>query len=269
MSRLLASPLIAIALVATAPAFPWVSGEAAAQSNNNDYTPLNSRIRRSRPLPLEPRSIWSPRELSDAQRSRSRTMVDQLARCLWNRSNENGLDLLSRTDFGFMTFSQIGLEGEEIGDNYAIDTCMSRVARNASSSVMLRFDAPSIRQWYIQAAYFDYYEDGPEWVQPGYTVAEREFPLSENDQPVQVAMAFADCMVAQDPFGADYLFRTAPDSDEEFAAIEALVPAMSPCLPQGQELEIDPRALRIWVGEGLWHASNNLVPADSEEEGGE
>lgn len=264
MRRAFAFMLVALALTVAAPALPWVDGMARAQGNDNDYTPLNSRIRRARPLPTEPRSIWQQRQLTDAQRARGRTRVDQLARCLWNTSNEDGLDLLRRTDFGFMSFEQIGIPNDEIGDHYVIDTCLTRVARNANSSVMLRFDAPSMRQWYIQAAYFDYYEDGPTWIRPGYSVDERSYPLSGDNIPVQVAMNFADCLVAQDPHGADYLFRTAQGSDEEMDAIRALVPAMSPCLPEGQEMEIDPNAIRVWVGEGLWHASNNLVPTTDE-----
>lgn len=267
MIRVLASFAIVMGLMAGLPAAPGLAVKAQAQDSHNDLddrTPLNSRIPRSRPLPTEPRSVWMPRQLSDAQRARGRTMVDQMARCLWGRSNEDGLDLLARTDFGFMSFEQIGIPTGEVSEHYAISTCLNRVARNANSGVMLRFDAPSMRRWYIQAAYFDRNEDGPEWIRPGYVVAEREYPLSGDNLPVQVAMNFADCLVVQDPHGADYLFRTAPGSDEEMAAIQGLIPAMQPCLPQGQQMEIDPYALRVWVGEGLWHASNNLVPAPTE-----
>ena len=81
-------------------------------------------------------------------------------------------------------------------------------------------------------------------------------------------MDFADCVVAQDPHGADFLFRTASDSDDEMAAIRGLVPSMSPCLPQGQELEINPAAVRSWIGEGLWHASNHNAPVEETPAGG-
>lgn len=262
------SSLVAISLAVTGAAPMLLSGdEARAQDSRNSRNasvPLNSRIPRSNPLPTEPRSIWQPRQLSDAQRSRGRTMVDQLARCLWNRSNEDGLDLLARTDFGFVAFEQIGIPTNEIADHYAISTCMNRVARNANSGVMLRYNAPSMRQWYIQAAYFDRNEDGPEWIRPGYVIAPREYPLSADNIGVQVAMGFADCLVSEDPHGADYLFRTAPETDEEMTAIQSLIPSMQPCLPQGQQMEIDPHSLRVWIGEGLWHASNNLVPAPAE-----
>ena len=262
MRALLALLTLALGMVAIAPALPVAGGAALAQGNTDERTPLNSRIPRSRPLPTEPRNVWQPRDLSDAQRARSRTMVDQLSRCLWNRSNEKGLDLLARTDFGFLSFDQIGVD--DVAEIYPIETCMGRVARNANSSIMLRYDAPSMRSWYLQAAYFDMFEDEPGWIRPGYVVAEREYPLSSDNAAVRTAMIFADCVVAQDPHGADYFFRTAAGSETEIAALQEIVPAISACLPQGQSMEIDPNAMRQWLGEGLWHAANNSYPAPAE-----
>jgi len=242
-----------------APAMP-----IAAQTNNNEYTPLGSRIRHSQPFPNEPRATFQPRQLNDVQRARSRTMVDQLSRCIWDRSNEKGLDLLARTDFGFGSFEQIGIASEDVMKLYPIQTCLYRVASSANSSVMLRATPAAVRRWYLQAAYLAKYKDGPSWLQPGAVVAERSYPLSSNRPDVQAALDFADCVVTQDPQDADFLFRTAPDSDDERAAIRSLVPSMSPCLAEGQQLEIDPTALRWWIGESLWHAANNLVPAPAQ-----
>tara|TARA_A100001391_G_scaffold53249_3_gene32530 strand:- start:66367 stop:67176 length:810 start_codon:yes stop_codon:yes gene_type:complete len=259
--RAFALTLCAALLLAFEPAVD--GGHAAqAQSNNNDYTPLNSRIRRSTPLPTEPRNVWQSRPLTDVQRARSNSMIDQMARCIWSRSNEMGLDFLARTDFGFTDFSEIGIEQGDVAKIYPIETCLSRVAQNANNSVMLRFDAANMRRWYLQAAYFDRFDDGPTWIQPGLSVGERNLPISADRPEVIAALAFADCVVAQDPYGADFFFRTAPRSDEELEVIQSLVPAMSVCLPEGQELEIDRDAMRQWVGEGLWHISGNLVPAD-------
>lgn len=269
MIRLLVSLLLMAALVATAPALPWVAGEAFAQSNDNDYTPLNSRIRRERQFPTEPRAASvDPSELSRFARRRNSNMVDYFARCIWNTSNENGLDLLARTDFGFRNWAQIGIERDEVRDHYPIRNCLRRVANQNFSGVRLSYTAESMRRWYIQAAYLDLYEDGPSWFLPGGELAEREYPLSERNPMVQVAMNLADCVVLGDPHGADLFYRTTPDSDEEFAALQALVPAIGPCIPQGQEFELDPFAMRVWIGEGLWHAANNLVPAGEAGQGG-
>jgi NADH-quinone oxidoreductase subunit G len=49
--------------------------------------------------------------------------------------------------------------------------------------------------------------------------------------------------VATDPFTADFFFRTETGSPEEQRALEVLGPLMNPCLPQGQQvqLQIPPR----------------------------
>ena len=187
----------------------------AAQANNNEYTPLGSRIRHSEPYPNEPRATFRVRQLNDAQRARSRTMVDQLSRCIWDRSNEKGLDLLARTDFGFTSFEQIGIASEDVMKLYPIDTCLYRVASSENSSVMLRATPVAVRRWYLQAAYFARYKDGPSWLQPGLVVAERSYPLSSDRADVHAVLDFADCVVAHDPYDADFLYRTAPDSDDE------------------------------------------------------
>lgn len=232
-----------------------------AQSNNNDYTPLNSRIRRDRQFPTEPRTLIDPRTISETGRARSQNMADQFAHCIWDRSNEDGLDLLARTDFGFMTFTQIGVDNERIAELYPVSTCLSRVANRQNTGVRLSYNAPSMRRWYLQAAYLETYPDGPSWVVPGHVVGERSYPLSANNAAVHTALNFADCVVGEDPHAADYFFRTNPDSPEQRTAIRQLTPALGPCLPDGQQIELNPADLRVWVGEALWHAARTIAPA--------
>jgi len=230
-----------------------------AQTNDNEYTPLGSRIRHDRAFPNEPRATFDRQAMSDAERERGRSMADMLARCMWNRGNDKGLDLLARTDLGFYQFEQIGISSNEIGRFYPISHCLSNVAERHNSGVSLRFSAPGIRQSYLQAAYFDLYPDGPSWLQPGAMVAARELPLSAADASVRSQLDFADCVVVTEPERADYFFRTAPGSAGERPAIEALVPAIGECLPEGVQMTINPGQLRIMVGEGLWQAARHSV----------
>lgn len=236
-------------------------GAALAQVNNNANTPLGSRIRHDRAFPNEPIATFNRQLLTEADQQRSRSMTDQLARCLWDRGNDKGLDLLARTDLGFYRFEQIGIPSNEIGDRYPISHCLGRVAQRNDSGVTLRFSAAGIRQSYLQAAYFDIYPQSPTWLQPGLVVAERSLPLSSADLGVQAQLDFADCVVLTDPQGADYFFRTPADTDIERQSLRALVPAFSACVPEGVQLEINPQAMRIAIGEGLWHAARHSAPA--------
>lgn len=253
--------LLALAVVVALAVEP---AQVIAQVNNNEYTPLGSRIRKSQQFPNEPRSTFRQPELNEAQRARSRTWVDILGRCMWDRSNEKGIDLLKRTDFGFRSFEQIEIKAGEVDKFYPVSTCMERVAARANSGMMLRFSAAGMRSWYLQAAYFDAYKDGPTWVKPGYVVEDRAYPSSQNDESVQAAMNLADCVVSEDPYGADYFFRTAPGTAGEDSAIQNLGEPLSACIPQGQQVSLDRAALRTWIGEGLWHAANHTVALPAE-----
>ena len=77
--------------------------------------------------------------------------------------------------------------------------------------------------------------------------------------------SFVSPPVQTDPYGADYFFRAPPGSEDEKAAIDGLVPALGPCLPQGVRMEIQPVPLRMWLGEALWHAAAHSAPPPAQE----
>jgi hypothetical protein len=236
---------------------------AFAQSNDDDYTPLNSRIKRDRQFPTDVRDRWRT-QVGAVERERRNTMVGQFSRCLYNRSNERSLELLQTTDFGFANFGQIGVAEDRVARVYGFQDCLGRVASNNGTSVQMYLTPGALRSWLLQEAYFDRNKDGPAWVQPGFDAAPRVYPLSAERPEVKMAMEFADCVVATDPFTADYFFRTAAGSAQERAAVEQLSPALGPCLPEGAEVELQLPDLRLWLGEALWHASMNRVAVPAE-----
>jgi len=241
---------------------------ASAQSNNDDYTPLNSRIRRDRQFPTDVANRWRD-QAGPVERERRKSMLAQFSRCLYNRSNEGSLELLQKTDFGFVDFAQIGVDANRALRIYGFQDCLRRVASTNGTGVQLRFSPGALRQWLLQEAYLDRNEEGPVWVQPGFAAAPRVYPLSAQRPDVQVAMDFADCVVATDPFTADYFFRTTPGSPQEGTAVEQLSPALAPCLPEGAQVKLQLPDLRLWLGEALWHASTNkvAVPAQASADG--
>ena len=253
-----------IAATLLALCLPLLAVPAYAQSNDNDYTPLNSRIKRQRQFPTEPPSTFARRELSGFQRQQSRSMASQFAFCLFDRSNEKAFDLLGKTDYGFVTFEQIGLDSEGVLKRYAISTCLSRVADSHGTGVNLSYNAPSMRRWMLQGAYLREYAKGPSWIVPGNVVADRTYPLSASNQSVRWAMDVGDCVVAADPYLADYFFRTAAGSAEEKDAVKELVPLLGTCVTEGMKVQLTPDLLREWVGEGLWQAARHNGPAPTE-----
>jgi hypothetical protein len=236
------------------------SAPASGQSNNDDYTPLNSRIKRDRQFPTNLINPWRD-QMSAVSRARSRAMLSQFTKCVYNHSRQGSLDLLQKTDYGFVDFAQIDLDSDRAMRVYGFRNCMSRVANTHSSGVLLRFSPGGLRQWLLQEAYFDRFVESPGWVQSGIVIASRDFPLSEQNPGVQAALDLADCVVAADPFTADFLFRTSAGTDEEKRALEQIVPMISPCVPANQRVQLDPALFRLWIGEALWHAANNSSAA--------
>lgn len=258
MKRVLHLAVGAIAVVGLAlPAF--------AQSNDNDYTPLNSRIKHDRQFPLEPPPHFVPPDRMDkVERDEAKSMENQFGKCLYHRSMEGAVALLNKTDFGFSNFAQIGLDANKAMRIYGFSDCLTRVADTHNTSVAMRFYPANLRQWLIHAAYLDQYPKGPTWLRPGYVIQARAYPLSQANPAVRAQMDLADCVVSTDPNNADFFFRTVSGSDDEKQAMDKLAPELGPCVPQGVRLQISPALLRVWIGEGLWQAANHSVPAPAE-----
>ena len=264
MRRNLVVAIAALGLVSTTIATGFAAfvlpAPAIAQTNDNDYTPLNSRIRRKREFPLQPPDAFKPAALTKLNRLRNGQMLDQFSKCVYRRDRTQALDLLGKTDYGFVNFEQVGLENEKAARIFGFKDCLTRVADSYGSSVGLRWNAATLRSWIVREAYFDRFPDGPDWAKPGNVVDERTFPLSQDNPQVQALMDFADCVVAGNPNAADYFFRTPSGAEEESDAIQKLAPSISPCLPNGEQAKINPAALRIWLGEALWFAATNSHP---------
>ena len=261
MKRIVATAITAAALLGLT--FPAL---VSAQSNDNDNTPLGSRIRHARQFPFDPPANRVPLEkMSKVQKDQSWAMMNLFSKCIYNRSRTGAIDLIDKTDFGFFDFTQIGLDNDKAAKIYGFHDCLGRVADRNDTGVEMRYNAPSLRQWVIQAAYLETYPKGPTWIKPGYVIEARQYPLSAGNPGVHNIMDFADCVVAADPYDADYLFRTVSGTPEEQEAIAGLQPALGPCLPQGMRIRFDPDTLRVWMGEGLWQAANHSVPAPADE----
>lgn len=253
-----------IALCAVAALVLTTPMPVVAQSNNNDYTPLNSRIKRNRQFPLETNRYLDPAKLGKVTRDRSRAMLGQFTRCVYDRSNQQALTLLGRTDLGFNDFRQINMDTERATRAFGFNDCLRRASEAYQTGSRLRFSAGGLRQWMLQEAYLDKFPEGPTWVKPGNSIDERQLPLSERDGTVRAIMDFVDCVVATDPYSADYFYRAESGSEDEKAAIEQLAPTLGPCIAEGEQVQLLPDVLRLWVGEGLWHAANHNSATPSE-----
>ena len=161
--RGISATLAALGLVLCAP--------VAAQGNDDDYTPLNSRIKRDRQFPTDLAPRFTPGQMSKVNRDRSRAMLGQFSKCLFRRSNEDSLELLEKTDLGFVNFEQVGLTPDKAARNFGFQDCLGHVANMNASGVAMRFWAGNLRSWLLQEAYFKAFAAAPENADFAYNLA--------------------------------------------------------------------------------------------------
>ncbi|SMQ74624.1 hypothetical protein SAMN06297468_2811 [Altererythrobacter xiamenensis] len=96
---------------------------------------------------------------------------------------------------------------------------------------------------------------------PWYLVSLGGLPEGERSDAAYLAyMEFGDCVFLKSPQATiDYL-RTEQDSKEEGMAIQKLMPALSPCVAAGQELELSHKALQIALNEPVYHRLRRMEP---------
>lgn len=86
-------------------------------------------------------------------------------------------------------------------------------------------------------------------------------PEDARGDPVLVLNAFVRCVAARDTGGVDKLLRTAPGSDEERVAINALNTNFAPCALEGQKLELNTLTLRAALAEAQYNWVRSAWPA--------
>ena len=241
----------ALALVATPLAPAVLPQEAHAQSNDQGGPPLGSRIQREQP----PVRDWARfRTVNDERRTR---VIAQLGECVFDRSQENADWYLQATDYGIADYTQVGMPSTEVFERLSVVECMERAATRSQSSMRLQLRPANLRMMLLQHRYFLSYPEGPDWIGEVQELPSRPLPISGQQPAVLSALYFADCVVASGPEIADYFVRAGDDDDLKDAALEALMPLLGPCLPQGSEIELTSYSLRALLTEGLWHAATS------------
>lgn len=71
--------------------------------------------------------------------------------------------------------------------------------------------------------------------------------------------AFSLCIVKRNPEGARAILGIPTRSKDERAAVDKMVPDLSPCIPQGVQLKFDRYAIRSYVAVGLYFAGKGVV----------
>jgi hypothetical protein len=79
--------------------------------------------------------------------------------------------------------------------------------------------------------------------------------MGEVSRRLLAVLDMASCVAGREPVKVQAVFQTVRASAGERAAIEALTPAISGCLAQGQSFEMTPPLLRAFLAEGAYRVA--------------
>lgn len=211
---------------------------------------------------LEPKAVTGSRILQKPEQldiDLVRVMQKDFGKCIYRKEAVLADRFLLFSDPVSVDFDALGFEVEDLEDlieKFSMSDCLNATMRANQSETLLKFDMRLLRPLLAEEAYLEAFdtpfmlpEDAPEFV------IERVFVTSNNLQKAKSLGAFSDCVVYQSVSEADALLRSRPSSSQEMKSIKALIPALSACVVDGQEVKLTPASIRSIVAEGLWTRS--------------
>ena len=202
------------------------------------YTPAGTRIA-SNPKAIDP--------------DLARKMKKDFARCIYERDADVVDRLLNSSDPKTVNFEQLGFDEADLVEKLGMSKCLSRAMTDDQLRAMMSFQIDGLRPLLAEEAYLSARREPPQ-IGPDDEEFLTNRVFVESGKVVQARLygALADCIVFNAPADADRLLRTTPASDDELAAVNALVPTLGSCVTQGQEIVLMPLSVRALVADGLW-----------------
>lgn len=188
-----------------------------------------------------------------------RQMTKDFGDCLYDGRTKHSVALLAASDYLAIDYNSLGDAEEMLDDRRFLNFCLGRAMTVRQRKVGMTISNKAIRTSLVEAAYLDEHkdEDEPISIPEGApeVLPNRYFVEGETADDARAIASFADCIVFNAPAEAHAIVHTDPASDEERAAINAIVPALGGCLPAGNEMELTVESIRAMVADGLWARS--------------
>ncbi len=232
-------------------AMPGMDGAAQAQSNvpevgneNNARSQVGTRFLR------EP-------ETADA--AEARYMQKRVARCVYDRNEDEVRELLANSNFYSIDFAAIGYESETFFEEFGVRSCIGRLMRRADNrtyQMYMSIQYSTLRNLLAEEAYLgDYGAPAVTGNDAQQDIAER-FAGERVHPQISTMAAMVDCMTFHAGDAAHALLSARPGSDEEVAAIDVLGPVIAGCANTSEtELSIPTSLIRQMAADGMWTRS--------------
>ncbi len=175
---------------------------------------------------------------------------DRYITCVYGPNQKEIDGLLAISDPMTVDFKGAGIDSSKMFRRWDLRDCF--IVEGAAIQSSISFAPPAFRYMMLEAAYLRAHSVVP--ANPENWVAGPRSYVSTGEMlPTAMALGkMSDCIVSQDPLGADQLLRTASGTKTEKQAAMDLVPALSACIVAGQQLELSAVNIRGFAADGLW-----------------
>lgn len=175
---------------------------------------------------------------------------DQYVRCTYPSLKDKVDVLLRNSDPVTVDLEAAGIDTRLNFRDHQLRNCF--VLEGDLVQASIAFTPHAFRYMMLEGAYrraIDELTDG----HLAKVAAPRKYVTSGGALPTAKSLGtFSDCIAAQDPRGADRLLRTGSGTEAERAAATAMVPALSACIVEGQQLQLTMINIRSFAADGMW-----------------
>lgn len=212
----------------------------------DNYTRPNSRI---------------PREMETVGAEEVRRVVKYFGSCVYRREPEMADALLRNSDQTSIGYSRMGIAAEDLVDELDMSHCLGRAMDAFSLESQLRMSPTTLRSHLAEASYLANNDQAPDIGEDDPEVLPNRYFGPSASQHTRYRAAFSDCIAFHAPHESDRLLRTDPNSNEEAAAVQSLIPALSACLTEGRDIQLTIATIRGLVADGMWARTNLKIEA--------
>ncbi len=186
-----------------------------------------------------------------------RRVLGKAMKCIYAWEPRRLEAFLDASDSVSVDYEKLGLPTRNWMNVFHVETCFERaVELEEANTYYLQYQDWHFRAMVLPYVYLGRHPSPPAWLTAWPGDPERRYVSTERRLAgAMVAASFSDCVVKAAPALADQFLRTEAASVEERAAIRALVPYLSPCIAEGQTVELKPANLREFIADGLWTMS--------------
>ena len=176
--------------------------------------------------------------------------MKSVARCIFSHNKAMAQRLLTHSDPIAIDFVKVGTTPSKMARDLGLLDCLGEEVDVDETALGLRMSLLTLRARLLEEDYLTRNPVPPAIVPEASTV--RTYVAKEAELPKAMAIGeFSDCIVKEDFRGSDALVRTMPGSNAERAAARVLTPTLGKCLYIGQQLELTPSSVRVYVVDGL------------------